>query len=149
MKTPESCCSVGCSQRRAKGFIFTEHLKEIHPLNLEGGEIGLKLLTSKFSKKLRLKISLFWKIFLLDILYYFSVLHFSWFSDFFFRQLNVLIILNILTGPHLYSIMLEQLQRQNYLWRINLVKYIKKFCKKRNKSMKKNINRGEKCSRYK
>lgn len=83
MKTPESCCSVGCSQRRAKDFIFTEHLKEIHPLKIEGDEIGLKLLTSKFSKKLRLKISLFWKIFLLDISYYFNVLHFSWFSDFF------------------------------------------------------------------
>ena len=43
---PESCCAVGCSQRRVKGcgIRFSEYLKQEHRLKLEGDEIGLKQL---------------------------------------------------------------------------------------------------------
>ena len=43
----ESCCAVGCSKKGLKVvvFLFTEYLKEKHPLKLEEDEIGLKVLT--------------------------------------------------------------------------------------------------------
>ena len=44
---PESCCAVGCSQRRVKdcGIPFYRIPKGKTPMKLEGNEIGLKLLT--------------------------------------------------------------------------------------------------------
>ena len=114
-------------------FIFTEYLKEKHPLKLEGDEIGLKLSTetngvkSQFLMLEFLVIILYYvsantklifgkieinnflalkplKIFVLGIFYAIPMMYSS--HDF---QVNALIILKMLTGLHSYSIMLEQL----------------------------------------
>ena len=52
---PESCCAVGCSQRRVKGcgIPFYRISEGKHSLKLEGDKIGLKLLADTNGVKSR------------------------------------------------------------------------------------------------
>ena len=71
---PGSCCAVGCSQNKeglkVVVFLFTEYLKEKHPLKLEGDEIGLKLFTETNGVKSRFLMLEFVAIILCQVSHY-------------------------------------------------------------------------------
>ena len=50
---PESCCAVGCSQRRLKVvvFLFTEYLKEKYPSKLEGRRDWIKAIDRDWNEE--------------------------------------------------------------------------------------------------